>query len=124
MTRRPAGCEPTSPLRGRIETRSPSSCRRARSGLPIESRGGALRVAERVGGGTGFGPRKGKPEPYLCHTLCELGAEPLGRELDGVATFLRENPRQVIVVIVEDYVPPSTIETSFSSAGLTRYVAT
>jgi hypothetical protein len=84
----------------------------------------ALRVADRVAGGIGLGTLKGKPEPYLCHTLCELGAEPLGSELDGVATFLRENPRQVIVVIVEDYVPPSTIKTSFGSAGLTRYVAT
>ncbi len=84
----------------------------------------ALRVADRVAGGVGLGTLKGKSEPYLCHTLCELGAEPLGRELDGIATFLRENPEQVLVVIVEDYVPPSTITQAFESAGLTRYVAT
>lgn len=84
----------------------------------------ALRVADRVAGGVGLGTLKGKPEPYLCHTLCELGAEPLDRELDGIATFLREHPDQVLVVIVEDYVPPSTIKQGFGSAGLTRYVAT
>jgi hypothetical protein len=84
----------------------------------------ALRIADRVAGGIGLGTLKGKPEPYLCHTLCELGAEPLDRELDGIATFLREHPDQVLVVIVEDYVPPSTINEAFSSAGLTRYVAT
>ncbi len=84
----------------------------------------ALQVADRVAGGIGLGTLKGKPEPYLCHTLCELGAEPLGRELDGMATFLREHPDQVLVVIVEDYVPPSTIKQAFGSAGLTRYVAT
>ena len=84
----------------------------------------ALRIADRVAGGIGLGTLKGKPEPYLCHTLCELGAEPLDRELDGIATFPREHPDQVLIVIVEDYVPPSTINEAFSSAGLTRYVAT
>jgi hypothetical protein len=84
----------------------------------------ALQVADRVAGGVGLGTLKGTPKPYLCHTLCELGAEPLDRELDGIATFLREHPDQVLVVIVEDYVPPSTIKQAFDSAGLTGYVAT
>jgi hypothetical protein len=84
----------------------------------------ALRVAERVAGGIGLGPLKGKPEPYLCHTLCELGAEPLGQELGAVAAFLREHPDQVLVLVVEDYVPPSTIEKAFAAAQLTQYVAT
>jgi hypothetical protein len=83
-----------------------------------------LRVADRVAGGIGLGTLKGTPKPYLCHTLCELGAEPLDRELDGIAAFLREHRDQVLVVIVEDYVPPSTIKQAFGSAGLTRYVAT
>jgi len=30
----------------------------------------ALRVADRVAGGIGLGTLKGKPKPYLCHTLC------------------------------------------------------
>ena len=84
----------------------------------------ALRVADRIAGGIGLGTLKGKPEPYLCHTLCELGAEPLDRELGAIATFLREHPDQVVVVIVEDYVPPSTIEQAFAAAKLTQYVAT
>ncbi|HEY4826196.1 MAG TPA: hypothetical protein VIH85_05490 [Solirubrobacteraceae bacterium] len=84
----------------------------------------ALRVADRVAGGIGLGTLKGTPEPYLCHTLCELGAEPLDQELDVIATFLREHPDQVLIVIVEDYVPPSTIEHSFDSAGLAPYLAT
>jgi hypothetical protein len=84
----------------------------------------ALRVADRVAGGIGLGTLKGKPEPYLCHTLCELGAEPLDRELDEIATFLRKHPDQVLVMIVEDYVPASTIKQAFESSGLTRYAAT
>ena len=84
----------------------------------------ALRVADRVAGGIGLGRLKGKPQPYLCHTLCKLGAEPLGRELGGLATFLREHRDQVVVVIVEDYVPPSTIEQAFATAQLTKYATT
>jgi hypothetical protein len=84
----------------------------------------ALRIADRIAGAVGLGTLKGTPKPYLCHTLCELGAEPLDRELDGIATFLRKHPDQVLVVIVEDYVPPSTIKQAFSSAGLMRYAAT
>lgn len=84
----------------------------------------ALRVADRVAGGIGLGTLKGKPEPYLCHTLCELGADPLDRELDTIAMFLREHPDQVLIVIVEDYVPPSTIKQAFAAAGLTPYVVT
>ena len=84
----------------------------------------ALHVADRVAGGVGLGTLKGKPEPYLCHTLCELGAEPLDRELKAIDTFLGDHPDQVLIVIVEDYVPPSTIKQAFATAGLTRYLAT
>ncbi|MGZ4297518.1 MAG: hypothetical protein ACXVE4_09810 [Solirubrobacteraceae bacterium] len=84
----------------------------------------ALQVADRVAGGVGLGNLKGKAKPFLCHTLCELGADPLDRELKAVASFLADHPGQVLIVIVEDYVPPSTIEHAFVAAGLTRYVAT
>jgi hypothetical protein len=84
----------------------------------------ALQVADRVAGGIGLGTLKGKPQPYLCHTLCELGAEPFDRELGTIAAFLREHPDQVLILVVEDYVPPSTIEQAFAAAQLTRYVAT
>ncbi len=84
----------------------------------------ALRVADRVAGRVGVGTLNGPPEPYLCHTLCELGAEPLNRELEVIGTFLKQHPDQVVVVIVEDYVPPATVERAFEQTGLTRYVAT
>jgi hypothetical protein len=83
----------------------------------------ALRVADRVAGRVGVGTLHGTPEPYLCHTLCELGAEPLNRELEVIGDFLRRHPDQVVIVIVEDYVPPATIERAFEQTGLTRYVA-
>jgi hypothetical protein len=84
----------------------------------------ALRVADRVAGRVGVGRLNGTPEPYLCHTLCELGAEPLDRELVVIRRFLDQHPDQVLIVIVEDYVPPATIKQAFERSGLARYVAT
>jgi hypothetical protein len=84
----------------------------------------ALRVADRLAGRVGVGTLSGKPELYLCHTLCELGAEPLHQELEVIRNFLEQHPDQVLIVIVEDYVPPASIQRSFEQAGLTRYVAT
>jgi hypothetical protein len=84
----------------------------------------ALRVADRVAGRVGVGTLHGAPEPYLCHTLCELGADPLQRELEAIRSFLEGHPDEVVIVIVENYVPPATIERAFEQAGLTRYVAT
>jgi hypothetical protein len=84
----------------------------------------ALRVADRIAGRVGVGTLSGTPELYLCHTLCELGAEPLDRELEVIRDFLDRHPDQVLIVIVEDYVPPASIEQAFEQAGLTRYVAT
>lgn len=84
----------------------------------------ALRLADRLAGRGGIGSLQGTPEPYLCHTLCELGAEPLDQELEVIARFLDRHPKQVLIVIVEDYVPPATIERAFERVGLLRYVAT
>jgi hypothetical protein len=84
----------------------------------------ALRVADGVAGRVGVGTLNGPPEPYLCHTLCELGAEPLNRELEAIKGFLERHPDQVLIVIVEDYVPPATIERAFEQTGLTRHVVT
>jgi hypothetical protein len=84
----------------------------------------ALRVADRLAGRVGVGTLGGPPEPYLCHTLCELGAEPLNQELEVIRSFLERNPDQVLIVIVEDYVPPATIERAFQQGGLLRFLAT
>jgi hypothetical protein len=84
----------------------------------------ALLLADQLAGRVGLGKLSGKPQLYLCHTLCELGAEPLKQELDAVRRFLERHPDQVLIVIVEDYVPPAAIDAAFTSAGLGRYLAT
>jgi hypothetical protein len=84
----------------------------------------ALRIADRIAGQVGVGTLTGTPEPYLCHTLCELGAEPLVRELEVIRAFMESHPREVLMVIVEDYVPPAIIASAFEQAGLARYLVT
>ncbi len=84
----------------------------------------ALRVADRVAGKVGLGALHGAPEPFLCHTLCELGAEPLDRELGVIRSFLEQHRDTVLIAIVEDYVPAATIAEAFAHAGLTRYAVT
>ena len=84
----------------------------------------ALRAADRLAGRIGTRPVQGTSTPYLCHTLCELGAEPLDQELDVIKRFMGRHPDQVLVLIVEDYVPPPTIERAFKDAGLLARVAT
>ncbi|MBS1892882.1 MAG: hypothetical protein JST59_16425 [Actinobacteria bacterium] len=84
----------------------------------------ALRTAERIAGPLGVGLPPGKPRLYLCHTLCELGAEPLDRELRTIADFLRRHPRTFLIAIVEDYAPAARIADAFREAGLGRLAAT
>jgi hypothetical protein len=84
----------------------------------------ALRVAERIAGPLGAGMPAGKPRLYLCHTLCELGAEPLGAELETIAGFLEAHPRTFLVLVMEDYVPAARIAAAFRAAGLARLAAT
>jgi hypothetical protein len=85
---------------------------------------GAVRVAERIAGPLGAGMPPGEPRLYLCHTLCELGAEPLDRELGTIAAFLESHPRTFLVLIVEDYVPAARIAAAFRAVGLARLAAT
>ena len=60
----------------------------------------ALQIADRVAGGMGVGVGTLHGKSYLCHTLCELGAEPLSRELEVIRGFLERHPDQVLIVIV------------------------
>jgi hypothetical protein len=84
----------------------------------------ALRAAERIAGPLGAGMPAGEPRLYLCHTLCELGAEPLGPELATIAAFLEAHPRTFLVLVVEDYVLAARIAAAFRAAGLAQQAAT
>jgi hypothetical protein len=84
----------------------------------------ALAVAERVAGPLGAGMPAGEPGLYLCHTLCELGSEPLAAELETIAAFLESHPRTFLVLVMEDYVPASRVAAALGDAGLAQQSAT
>ena len=66
----------------------------------------------------------GKRALYLCHLQCESGATPFAAELERIRGWLEENPREALVIIIEDHAPPEDITGAFSEAGLVRYTHT
>lgn len=69
-------------------------------------------------------PRGAKPEVFLCHGFCELGATPLDIALGQVRDFLAKNPHEVVILFFEDYVTPADMEASFTRSRLIDYVYT
>ena len=77
----------------------------------------AVRIRNRL-----TGKPSGPPALYLCHGFCEVGSRPLLPELEAVRNFLRANPEEVLIMVIEDYAPPLTIAADFERAGLDRFV--
>jgi hypothetical protein len=83
----------------------------------------ALRTADRLVGRADVGRPEGERHVYMCHTLCELGAEPLGEQLALFRAFLDANPREVLILFVEPYVPVEEIERALDDADLLEEAA-
>lgn len=66
-------------------------------------------------------PKGVEPELFLCHGFCELGATSMREALDEVRGFIEDNPRDVVVIVVEDYVPWEDLAEEFRRAGLQQY---
>jgi hypothetical protein len=64
------------------------------------------------------GAPAGPPAVYLCHGFCELGAEPLVDWLRTLHAFLIANPSEVVMLVIEDYVPPGEIAAAFEASGV------
>lgn len=58
----------------------------------------------------------------LCHTLCGLGARDLDDALWAFRDFLRANRGEVIVFILEDYVPGPELAQALIDRGLDQWV--
>ncbi|MCB9412611.1 MAG: hypothetical protein H6525_07170 [Actinobacteria bacterium] len=63
--------------------------------------------------------------PYMCHTLCELGATDFEESMAGVAAWLRNNPREVVSFFIQDVVTPADTAAVLERTGLAdqAYVA-
>ena len=83
----------------------------------------ALRQADRLAGKVGLGQVRGQRRVYLCHTLCELGAEPIDEQLEIFRRFLEDNPGEVVILFVEPYVPAKEIKRALDDAGLLKQAA-
>jgi hypothetical protein len=61
---------------------------------------------------------------YLCHADCNLGNTLLADALAGIVAFLEANPREVLVLLLQDGVSAADTAASFSASGLSSYVHT
>ena len=61
-----------------------------------------------------------RPQPglWLCHGFCALGATPLDGALAEIDTWLDENPREVLIMIVQDEISTADTMTAFTGSGL------
>ncbi len=73
----------------------------------------AMRIRDRL-----TGKAEGPRGLYLCHGFCELGATPLVSTLQRIHEFLVQNPNEVLVLVVEDYVSPPDLAAAFAESGL------
>jgi hypothetical protein len=94
---------------------------RVASSLPPDT----LAAIERLGGSLGLREAEGgEREVFLCHSVCELGAERMVEQLEVIRDFLDGNPGEVVILFIEPYVKPADIEAVFEEAGLVDRVAT
>jgi len=77
----------------------------------------ALRIRDRL-----VGVDEGRRGLYLCHGFCELGASELGPTLRAIRDFLVQQPGEVLLIIVEDYVSPHDLAGVFEDSGLAERV--
>lgn len=59
---------------------------------------------------------------YLCHGFCELGATPIEETFSQIRDFLDANPREVAVIVFQDYVPTADLAAEIERAGLEDFV--
>jgi hypothetical protein len=83
-----------------------------------------LAAAEDLVGQLGRGTLDGERIPYLCHSVCELGATKMAAALGDIRSFLEANRFEVVIIFIEPSIEPEEIEAEFKQAGLLPYVAT
>ncbi len=77
----------------------------------------AERIRDRL-----VGVDEGRRGLFLCHGFCELGAYELEPTLREIHDFLIQNPEEVLLIIVEDYVAPKDLASAFERSGVSDLV--
>jgi len=83
----------------------------------------AQRVDELIRGRP-VGASGAAPDVYLCHNYCELGATKFSDALEQYEQFLIQNPNEVLILFLEDYVTTADSEAVFRLSGLADRVWT
>lgn len=83
-----------------------------------------ISAAERLIGDIDSTDLEGERVPYLCHSVCELGATPMAEALGDLRAFLEENRYEVVVIFIEPSIRADEIAGAFHDAGLDPYLAT
>ena len=99
--------------------REGASIDKIQGALGPEATQAALRIRNRF-----LGQETGPSGIYFCHGFCELGAYPVGPTLQAVREFMVANPGEVVVLVIEDYIPPQDIAQLFQEAGLLDLIYT
>lgn len=60
----------------------------------------------------------GPEQPYLCHTLCELGGTEMESEMAGLKAWLDGHPREVVTIFIQDTVTPKDTAEVLERTGL------
>ncbi|MEM8708352.1 MAG: hypothetical protein AAGE98_17945, partial [Actinomycetota bacterium] len=66
-------------------------------------------------------PRAGT---WLCHGFCALGATDLTAGLADISLWLDANPREVLLILVQDEITPDDLMAAFERSGLIEHVHT
>ena len=108
------------PVQDRIKTdfATEDQRRKYEKAIGPEAFAAAMRVRDRLVG------ESGQAGLYMCHGFCELGAVAFDTALAQLKDFLVENPHDVVMVIIEDYVPPEAIGAAMERQELTPYLYT
>jgi hypothetical protein len=60
----------------------------------------------------------GPTEPYFCHTVCEIGSEPMAPVMDRLNDWMDAHPREVVTLFIQDTVSPADTAAVLEKAGL------
>lgn len=62
----------------------------------------------------------GPPEPYFCHTVCEIGSAPMKPMMQRLNDWLDAHPREVIVLFIQDEVSPADTAKVLEETGIAK----
>ena len=69
-------------------------------------------------------PLAPRPGVWLCHVVCQLGADSAVTQLRSVGTWMRAHRDAVVTLILEDHVSEQQVRDTIAEAGLLSLVAT